>query len=81
MKVRPSELRGRADRLLSAYGGLEGLSRNPPWVVGIVLRTWFTEAEGKLLLEFMFHGLKREARALIQQEMRRGGPRGWSRGE
>ncbi len=62
--------------MLSVYGGLEGLSRNPPWLIAVVLKTWFTEAERKLLVDFMFQGLKREAKTPVMEELRTvGGPR------
>ena len=61
-------MRRKAEDLLHAYGGLDGLSRNPPWVIGIVLRTWFSEAERKILVDFILQGARREARALILNE-------------
>ena len=71
MKALPTDLHRRADALLHAYDGLDGLSRNPPWVIGIVLRTWFTAAERKLLVEFMLDGVERKARVPLLNEFRR----------
>ena len=69
MKRLPTGLRSKAESLLHVYGGLEGLSKNPPWLIGIVLKTWFTEAEKKLIVEFLLHGVKREARLPMLREM------------
>ncbi len=69
MKNLPSNLRRKAEGLLHVYGGLEGLSKNPPWLINIVLKTWFTEIERRELLEYLFQGLKREARLPMMKEL------------
>jgi len=69
LKRLPNGLRRKADGLLHVYGGLEGLSKNPPWLIDVVLNTWFTEDERKAIVEFLFQGVKRDARLLIFSEM------------
>ena len=69
MKTLPSDLRKKADGLLRVYGGIDGLSHNPPWVIGVVLKTWFTEAERKPLVEFMLHGARREVKVPLLREL------------
>ncbi len=70
MRGLSSEVRRKAEGPLPTYGGLEGLSRNPPWVIGSVLRTWFTEAERREIVNFLFRDLKSEARTPILRELR-----------
>ena len=70
MKGLSSELRRKAEGLLQTYGGLEGLSKNPPWIIVIVLRTWFTEKERREIVRFLLNGLKREARIPILRELK-----------
>ncbi len=40
----------KASQVLSSYGGLEGLAKNPTWIIGAVLDTFFTERERKEIL-------------------------------
>ncbi len=69
MKRLSSELQSKAEGLLRVYGGLEGLAKNPPWVIDKVLKTWFTENERKAIVNFLFQGLRKENRGLILREM------------
>ncbi len=69
MKRLTSELSRKAEGLLRVYGGLEGLSRNPPWLVNMVLRTWFEDAERKQIVEVLLQGMKREVRVPLMREM------------
>jgi hypothetical protein len=47
MRKLPLSLSQKADEILSAYGGLKGLAEQPVWLITAVLRTFFTEDEGK----------------------------------
>ena len=65
----PPDLSKKAEGLLHFYGGLEGLSRNPAWVVGIVLKSWFTESEARQIVRYIVQGVKPEARNLYLREV------------
>lgn len=54
-----SDLRKKAESLLRVYGGLDGFSKNPPWLINTVLRTWFTEEERSEIMRFLFQGMKK----------------------
>lgn len=69
MKTLSPGLDGKAESLLHFYGGLEGFAKNPPWLIAIVLRTWFTASERNEIVEFMFRGLKSESRLPIKKEI------------
>ncbi len=69
MKRLTSELSRKAEGLLRTYGGLEGLSKNPPWVIGTVLRTWFEDAERRQILEFLLQDMRREVKMPLMKEM------------
>ena len=69
MKELSFELRRKTEHLLRTYGGLEGLSRNPPWVIDKVLRTWFTEPERRQIVNALLSDLKKDARLPILREM------------
>ncbi|MDE1853124.1 MAG: hypothetical protein KGI38_05160 [Thaumarchaeota archaeon] len=69
MKKLPADLRKRAENLLRAYNGLEGFSKNPPWLIDIVLKTWFTEAERRKLLDFLLQGVNRETGLRMSKEI------------
>ena len=68
-KQLPVHLRRKAEGLLRSYGGVEGFSKNPPWVIAIVLKTWFDETERKLLADFLFQGVERRAKLLLMKEI------------
>jgi hypothetical protein len=53
MKKLPAELRHKAEGMLRVYGGIEGLAKNPAWLINAVLKTWFTDSERKLLLNYI----------------------------
>lgn len=69
MKELPLELRRKAAGILRIYGGLEGLAKNPPWLIGMVLKTWFTGAERREIVEYLFQGPRKEVGRLILKEM------------
>ncbi len=53
VKDLPRDLSRKADRILSRYGGLKGLSQEPAWLVTYVLKTFFPETERKQILQFL----------------------------
>ncbi len=69
MKTLSSGLRRKAEGVLRVYGGVEGLSKNPPWLINVVLRTWFTEAERREILEFILRGMEKRARLLVLRDL------------
>ncbi len=69
MRELPSDLRRKAEGLLHVYGGFQGLARNPPWLVAIVLKTWFTDAERKELVKYLAQGVKRDLRSKMMKEL------------
>jgi hypothetical protein len=69
LKSLPSHLRRKAEAVLRFYGGVEGLSKNPPWVISIVLQTWFTEAERHEILDAISRGMEKQARRLVLRDL------------
>jgi hypothetical protein len=49
----PARLSRKANEILSSYGGLKGLAKQPSWLIAYVLRTFFTEDEKKQILEYV----------------------------
>jgi hypothetical protein len=49
----PAGLSRKADKILSAYGGLKGLAEQPVWIITVVLKTFFTEDEGRQVLDYV----------------------------
>lgn len=45
------DLSNRANRVLSGYGGVEGLAQKPAWIICEVLNAFFTEEERKEILK------------------------------
>ncbi len=55
MRELPPSLRRKVDDVLLAYGGLRGLANRPAWLMDIVLKTFFTDAEAKEILKYLAH--------------------------
>ncbi len=70
MKTLSSRLRYKAKGVLRVYGGVEGLSKNPPWLINIVLRTWFTEAERREIMEFILGWMEKQTRLLALRDLK-----------
>ena len=49
----PPKLGRKADEVLSAYGGLRGLSGQPGWVADAVLNAFFPEDEREKIEKFL----------------------------
>jgi hypothetical protein len=64
-----SSVHRKAEGLLRTYGGLEEFSKNPPWLINQVLKTWFTEKERREIVEFLLRDFRKEARIPILREM------------
>ena len=52
VRLAPSILE-RANRLLGAYGGLQGLATQPAWLISYVLKTFFDKGEANKILAYV----------------------------
>ena len=58
------DLTKKANRILSGYGGLEGLSRMPAWIVSEVLNAFFSREERREIVRLRL--FKREQKEILQ---------------
>ena len=49
---------------MAAYGGLEGLARQPMWVARMVLKAFFSEDDAKAILDYVRSRKKAEGSEL-----------------
>ncbi len=40
---------------MKSYGGLRGLAEQPIWLIQFVAKAFFTDDEGRLILEYVTH--------------------------
>jgi len=63
------DLTKKANRILSGYGGLEGLARKPAWIIGEVLNAFFTIDERREIIKLrLFKGSQKEILRIFQSK-------------
>jgi hypothetical protein len=59
----------KATRVLSVYGGLEGLARMPAWLISEVLSAFFTDQERREIVRLRpFRGAKKDILRMLQSK-------------
>ncbi len=69
LKNLPVELKNKSQGLLEVYGGLDGLSSRPPWLINAVLKALFTEAERVQILLYLFRDLRSDRRVRLMKDL------------
>jgi hypothetical protein len=49
----PDGLSRKAEAILLVYGGPEGLIEQPNWLVSLVLKSFFSEKEGRIITDYL----------------------------
>lgn len=69
MNDQQHDLTKKADRILSNYGGLQGLASKPAWLVSEVLSAFFTDEERREIVKLrLFKGTQKEISQLLQSK-------------
>ena len=69
MNQQERDLTRKADRILSNYGGLQGLASKPAWLVSEVLSAFFTDEERREIVKFrLFRGAQKEISKILQKK-------------